>query len=170
MRNKKSVLFSFPGWCLRRIASLVSRSRVFTFMYPKRVGGPQRMVWAFSLCLFRRREIVISARGYDRQTNYDTTKLSGVPHHYRYHGSGHHFLSEIVIVPFPQKKFLSRLYWLWNMLGRRGIDKRNFNEELMALMLKTTPMDGYQNQRIIWITGQIPQQQIPTCYKSILNV
>ena len=32
-------------------------------------------------------------------------------------------------------------------LDNNGIDKRNFNEELLALMIKTTPMDGYQNQR-----------------------
>jgi hypothetical protein len=52
-----------------------------------------------------------------------------------------------------------------------GIDPRNFNEELMALMLKTTPMDGYSNQRYYldqWANSANARFQ--TRYQSLLNV
>ena len=32
-------------------------------------------------------------------------------------------------------------------VDQTNIDPKNLNQELLALMLKTTPMDGYQNQR-----------------------
>lgn len=58
------------------------------------------------------------------------------------------YLKEIVIVPFPTEEVFKQAVLAMNMpLDNNGIDKRNFNQELMALMLKTTPMDGYQNQR-----------------------
>lgn len=58
------------------------------------------------------------------------------------------FLPEVVIMSFPTEEVFKQAVLALNMpLDDNGIDKRNFNEELMALMLKTTPMDGYQNQR-----------------------
>ena len=58
------------------------------------------------------------------------------------------YLNEIVIIPFPTEEVFKQAVLAMNMpLDNNGIDKRNFNQELMALMLKTTPMDGYQNQR-----------------------
>jgi hypothetical protein len=57
------------------------------------------------------------------------------------------FLNEVVIVPFPTEEVFKQAVLALNIPMDNGIDQRNFNEELMALMLKTAPMDGYQNQR-----------------------
>ncbi len=102
----------------------------------------------FSMPVLEGDEIIISAVGYDRQNvtvapdwpefqtiiitlNQDTT-----------------FLPEVVIFPFPTEEVFKQAVLAMNMpLDNDGIDKRNFNEELLALMVKTTPMDGYQNQR-----------------------
>lgn len=102
----------------------------------------------FSMPVLEGDEIVISAVGYDRQNvtvepdwpefqtiiitlNQDTT-----------------FLPEVVVFPFPTEEVFKQAVLAMNMpLDNNGIDKRNFNEELLALMVKTTPMDGYQNQR-----------------------
>ena len=102
----------------------------------------------FSMPVLEGDEIIISAVGYDRQNvtvepdwpeyqtiiitlNQDTT-----------------FLPEVVVFPFPTEEVFKQAVLAMNMpLNNDGIDKRNFNEELLALMVKTTPMDGYQNQR-----------------------
>lgn len=102
----------------------------------------------FSMPVLEGDEIIISAVGYDRQNvtvapdwpefqtiivtlTQDTT-----------------FLPEVVIFPFPTEEVFKQAVLAMNMpLNNDGIDKRNFNEELLALMVKTTPMDGYQNQR-----------------------
>jgi hypothetical protein len=102
----------------------------------------------FSMPVLEGDEIIISAVGYDRQNvtvapdwpefqtiivtlNQDTT-----------------FLPEVVVFPFPTEEVFKQAVLAMNMpLDNDGIDKRNFNEELLALMVKTTPMDGYQNQR-----------------------
>ena len=102
----------------------------------------------FSMPVLEGDEIIISAVGYDRQNvtvapdwpefqtiivtlTQDTT-----------------FLPEVVIFPFPTEEVFKQAVLAMNMpLDNDGIDKRNFNQELLALMVKTTPMDGYQNQR-----------------------
>ncbi len=102
----------------------------------------------FSMPVLEGDEVVISAVGYDRQNvtverdwpefqtiiitlTQDTT-----------------FLPEVVIFPFPTEEVFKQAVLAMNMpLNSDGIDKRNFNEELLALMVKTRPMDGYQNQR-----------------------
>ncbi len=57
------------------------------------------------------------------------------------------FLDMIEIVPFPTEEVFKQAVLALNVPLDNGIDRRNFNEELFALMVKTTPMDGYQNQR-----------------------
>ena len=102
----------------------------------------------FSMPVLENDEIIVSAVGYDRQyftvpagaPEYQTIVVTLV--------QDTTFLQEIVIVPFPTEEVFKQAVLALNMpLDGNGIDKRNFNEELMALMLKTTPMDGYQNQR-----------------------
>ena len=57
-------------------------------------------------------------------------------------------LPEVVVVPFPTEEIFKQAVLAMNLPADDArIDKRNFNDELLALMLKTTPMDGYQNQR-----------------------
>jgi hypothetical protein len=49
---------------------------------------------------------------------------------------------------FPTEEVFKQAVLALNLpADDKGVDRRNFNEELMSLMLKTTPMDGYMNQR-----------------------
>jgi len=58
------------------------------------------------------------------------------------------YLSEIVIMDFPTEEVFKEAILALNVpLNEDGIDEKNLNQELLALMMKTTPMDGYQNQR-----------------------
>lgn len=57
------------------------------------------------------------------------------------------FLKEIEIVPFPTEEVFKEAVLAMNMPLDQNIDQKNMNAELLALMLKTTPMDGPQNQR-----------------------
>lgn len=102
----------------------------------------------FSMPVLVGDEIVISAVGYDRQSvtaaadwpEYQTIIVTMV--------QDTTFLQEVTIVPFPTEEVFKQAVLAMNApLDDSGIDKRNFNEELFALMVKTTPMDGYQNQR-----------------------
>jgi hypothetical protein len=102
----------------------------------------------FSMPVLEGDELVISAVGYDRQyftvppnsPEYQTIIVTMV--------QDTTFLQEVTIVPFPTEEVFKQAVLAMNApLDNSGIDKRNFNEELFALMVKTTPMDGYQNQR-----------------------
>ena len=102
----------------------------------------------FSMPVLEGDEVIISAVGYDRQNvtvaadwpEYQTIIITLT--------QDTTFLPEVVIFPFPTEEVFKQAVLAMNMpLNNDGIDKRNFNEELLALMVKTTPMDGYQNQR-----------------------
>lgn len=102
----------------------------------------------FSMPVLEGDEIVVSAVGYDHQNitvapdwpEYQTIIITLT--------QDTTFLPEVVIFPFPTEEVFKQAVLAMNMpLDNNGIDKRNFNEELLALMIKTTPMDGYQNQR-----------------------
>jgi CarboxypepD_reg-like domain len=102
----------------------------------------------FSMPVLEGDEIVVSAVGYDRQ---NVTVASDWPEYQTIIitlTQDTTFLPEVVIFPFPTEEVFKQAVLAMNMpLDNNGIDKRNFNEELLALMIKTTPMDGYQNQR-----------------------
>lgn len=102
----------------------------------------------FSMPVLENDEITISAVGYARQhfkvpTNakeYETIVVTMV--------MDTTYLQEVVIMSFPTEEVFKQAVLALNLpVDDKGVDKRNFNEELMSLMLKTTPMDGYQNQR-----------------------
>ncbi len=101
----------------------------------------------FSMPVLENDEIIISAVGYDRQyftvppnsKEYETIVVTMV--------QDTTFLQEVVIMSFPTEEVFKQAVLALNMPADNGVVKRNFNDELMALMLKTTPMDGYSNQR-----------------------
>jgi len=101
----------------------------------------------FSMPVLENDEIIISAVGYNRvdfkvppnSKEYETVVVTMV--------QDTTFLQEVVIMSFPTEEVFKQAVLALNMPMDNGVDKRNFNEELMALMLKTTPMDGYSNQR-----------------------
>ncbi len=58
------------------------------------------------------------------------------------------FLKEVTILPFPTEEVFKQAVLALNVpMDENGIDKRNLNAELMALMMRTTPMDGSLNYR-----------------------
>lgn len=102
----------------------------------------------FSMPVLENDEITISAVGYARQffkvpTNakeYETIVVTMV--------MDTTYLQEVVIMSFPTEEVFKQAVLAMNLpADDHGVDRRNFNEELMALMLKTAPMDGYMNQR-----------------------
>ncbi len=102
----------------------------------------------FSMPVLENDAIVISAVGYSRQDfvvppdskEYETIVVTMV--------QDTTYLQEVVIMSFPTEEVFKQAVLAMNIpMDDNGVDKRNFNQELMALMLKTTPMDGYQNQR-----------------------
>ncbi|MEO5978945.1 MAG: carboxypeptidase-like regulatory domain-containing protein [Chryseolinea sp.] len=102
----------------------------------------------FTMPVLENDEITISAVGYSRQSftvpvnakEYETIVVTMV--------QDTTYLAAVTIMSFPTEEVFKQAVLALNMpLDNNGIDKRNFNQELMALMVKTTPMDGYQNQR-----------------------
>lgn len=57
------------------------------------------------------------------------------------------FLREVIILPFPTEEVFKQAVLALNVPMDNGIDPRNMNAELMALMMRTTPMDGNLNYR-----------------------
>ena len=57
------------------------------------------------------------------------------------------YLKEIVIVPYPTEEVFKEAVLALNLPTDKAIDEKNLNAELLALILKTTPMDGPLNQR-----------------------
>jgi CarboxypepD_reg-like domain len=102
----------------------------------------------FSMPVLEGDEIIVSAVGYERQNvtvapdwpEYQTIIITLT--------QDTTFLPTVDFFAFPTEEVFKQAVLAMNMpLDNSGIDKRNFNEELLALMIKTTPMDGYQNQR-----------------------
>ncbi len=57
------------------------------------------------------------------------------------------YLREIEIVPYPTEEVFKEAVLALNIPAGPNVDAKNMNAELLALMLKTTPMNGPQNQR-----------------------
>jgi hypothetical protein len=57
------------------------------------------------------------------------------------------YLQEIIVYDFPTEEVFKEAVLALNVPMDKGIDEQNMSKELLALMIKTTPMDGYQNQR-----------------------
>jgi hypothetical protein len=57
------------------------------------------------------------------------------------------YLQQVTLMPVPTEEVFKQAVLALNVPFDNGVDPRQMNEELMALMLKTTPMDGNQNYR-----------------------
>ncbi len=67
------------------------------------------------------------------------------------------YLKEIVIMPYPTEEVFKEAVLALNLPPQDVMEKENLNEELLALMLKTAPMNGPMNQRYTldrWATSQ----------------
>lgn len=58
------------------------------------------------------------------------------------------YLKELLVTPFPTEEVFKEAVLALNLsIEDNSYDKRNLDAELLALILKTTPMDSYSNQR-----------------------
>jgi hypothetical protein len=57
------------------------------------------------------------------------------------------FLSEVTIMPFPTEEVFKQAVLALNVPMDNGVDPRQMNAELMALMVRTTPMDANMNYK-----------------------
>lgn len=101
----------------------------------------------FSMPVLEGDSIVISSIGYNRQhyivpkgANDNLTIIVEMVTDVTY-------LREVQIMPFPTEEVFKEAVLALNIPFDNGIDQKNLNAELMALMLKTTPMDGAGNYR-----------------------
>ena len=109
-------------------------------------GVKTNSVGFFSMPVLAGDSIVISSVGYQRQyhivpedANEYTTIFIPMVQDVTY-------LREIEILPYPTEEVFKEAVLALN-LPPDEIDDKNLNAELLALMLKTTPMDGPLNQR-----------------------
>ena len=109
-------------------------------------GVKTNEVGFFSLPVLAGDSVVISSVGYQRQyyvvpydaAEYLTLFVSMV--------QDVTYLKEVEILPYPTEEVFKEAVLALN-LPPEEIDEKNLNAELLALMLKTTPMNGPLNQR-----------------------
>lgn len=110
-------------------------------------GTTTNSVGFFSMPVLVGDSLVISSVGYQRQhyiipnsaREYQTIIITMV--------EDITFLKEIEIVPFPTEEVFKEAVLALDIPLDQQLDQKNLNAELLALMLKTTPLDGPQNQR-----------------------
>jgi hypothetical protein len=101
----------------------------------------------FSLPLLIGDTVLISSVGYKRQTYVvpqDAREFTSVIFEMSPDVT---FLKEVVITMPTEELFKEAVLALNVPLDNTGIDPRNLNAELLALMVRTTPMDGNANYR-----------------------
>jgi hypothetical protein len=125
-------------------------------------GTTTNGVGFFSMPVLVGDSIVVSSVGYQRQYylipksahEYQTILITMV--------EDVTFLKEIEIVPFPTEEVFKEAVLALNVPMDSQIDQRNMNAELLALMLRSTPADGPQNQRYAldqWAASPIADYQ-----------
>jgi hypothetical protein len=111
-------------------------------------GTTTNHVGFFSLAVKVGDSLVISSVGYERQhyiVPHDAPEFQTIIVQLVQDAT---YLREIVVMDFPTEEVFKQAVLALNVpLDQTNIDSKNLNQELLALMLKTTPMDGYQNQR-----------------------
>lgn len=111
-------------------------------------GAITNGVGFFSMAVLAGDSVVISAVGFERQfyivpehTNEYLTVVIELVEDVTY-------LKEVQVMAFPTEEVFKEAILALNIPTDNGnIDRKNLNQELLALMLKTTPMDGPANQR-----------------------
>ena len=100
----------------------------------------------FSLPVLAGDSVVISSVGYQRQyyvVPYDAEENMTI---FVSMVEDVTYLREVEILPYPTEEVFKEAVLALN-LPPAAIDEKNLNAELLALMIKTTPMDGPLNQR-----------------------
>jgi hypothetical protein len=111
-------------------------------------GTTTNHVGFFSLAVKVGDSLVISSVGYERQhfiVPLDAPEFQTIIVQLVQDAT---YLKEIIVMDFPTEEVFKQAVLALNVpVDQAQIDPNNLNQELLALMLKTTPMDGYQNQR-----------------------
>lgn len=111
-------------------------------------GATTNMLGFFSMPVLVGDSIVISYVGYERQyyivPNHPSEYLTIVVQ-LRQDVT---YLSEVIVSPFPTEEVFKEALLALNIpTDDPSIDRKAINQELLLLMLKTTPMDGQANQQ-----------------------
>ncbi len=101
----------------------------------------------FSLPVLVGDSVVISAVGYQRQSFIVPDSPSDFLTYVVEMVHDNTLLEQVTILPFPTEEVFKQAVLALNVPMDDGIDRRNLNAELMALMMRTTPMDGNLNYR-----------------------
>jgi hypothetical protein len=108
-------------------------------------GTTSNRVGYFSMPVLEGDEIVVSAIGYEKQyykipqLNKDNITIivelvSDIT-----------YLDEVSIMPFPTEEVLKEAVIALNLPMSQGVDDENLNDELLRLMIQSTPMDASMN-------------------------
>ncbi len=110
-------------------------------------GTTSNYLGYFSMPVLEGDEIVISAIGYERQyykipagVDQSLTIIIEMADDITY-------LEEVRIMPFPTEEVLKEAVLALNLPNEENQIERNLNEQLLALMVESVPMDGAQNAR-----------------------
>jgi hypothetical protein len=111
-------------------------------------GTTTNMLGFFSMPVLAGDSIVISYMGYERQyyivPDHPSEYLTIVVQLQQ----DVTYLSEVVVSPFPTEEVFKEALLALNIPTEdQSIDRKAINQELLLLMLKTTPMDGPANQQ-----------------------
>lgn len=111
-------------------------------------GVPTNTLGFFSMPVLVGDSVIISAVGYERQyyivPNHPSEFLTLIFEL----SEDLTYLKELMVTPFPTEEIFKEAVLALNLpLDDAAYDRNNLDAELLALILKTTPMDGYSNQR-----------------------
>lgn len=110
-------------------------------------GATTNHVGYFSMPTLIGDEVVISAIGYEKQyfkiPDTEKENLTIVVELV----SDTTYLETVEIMPFPTEELFKEAVIALNLPIQKDVNNQNLNEELLALMLRTTPMSGAANHR-----------------------
>ena len=120
-------------------------------------GTTSNRVGYFSLPVLPGDELVVSAIGYEKQyfkiPDSDKDNLTIIIELV----SDVTYLETVEIMPFPTEEIFKEALVALNLPVDKGFTGDNYNEDLLALMLRTTPYDGALNYRYsqeLWAQSQ----------------
>lgn len=152
--------------------SLIQLPGVHVYVPKAGRGAVTNALGFFSMPVMVGDSVVISSVGYERQwyivPNHPSEFLTIIIELVQ----DVTYLSEVEVMPFPTEEVFKEAILALNLPPEKGpIDKKNLSQQLLALMVQTTPMDGPMNQRYYldqWAAAQ--GQQYAPITNPYLNV
>ncbi len=121
-------------------------------------GTTTNRVGYFSMPVLVGDEVVISAIGYEKQyyriPDLEKENMTVIVELV----SDTTFLETVEIMPFPTEEIFKEAVIALNLPIDKPVNNANLNDELLALMLRTTPMDATMNHRYYLDNWQQAQQ------------